>query len=70
MNLELDLSQELRPEDKVYEHHGAKVVVDPKSEFFLYGSTVDWQTSLMKTGFKVQNPNAQTTCACGTSFSV
>jgi len=69
MNLEFDLSDQTGPDDKVYETNGVKVVVDPKSEFFLYGSTIDYQTSLMKSGFVVDNPNAKTTCSCGTSFS-
>lgn len=69
MNLEFDLGDKTAPNDKVYESNGGKVVVDPKSEFFLYGSTVDYQSSLMKSGFVVDNPNAKTTCSCGTSFS-
>ena len=69
MNLEFDLSDQMKPDDKAYESNGVKVVVDPKSEFFLYGSTVDYQSSLMKSGFVVENPNAKTTCSCGTSFS-
>ena len=69
MNLEFDLADASAPGDNVYESHGVRVVVDPKSEFFLYGSTVDYKSSLMKSGFVVDNPNAKTTCSCGTSFS-
>jgi iron-sulfur cluster assembly accessory protein len=69
MNLEFDLSDRSAQDDKIYESNGVKVVVDPKSEFFLYGSTVDYQSTLMKSGFVVDNPNAKTTCSCGTSFS-
>jgi iron-sulfur cluster assembly accessory protein len=69
MTLEFDLSDQLGPDDKAYESNGMKIVVDPKSEFFLYGSTVDYQSTLMKSGFVVDNPNAKTTCSCGTSFS-
>ena len=69
MNLEFELSDQASPTDKVYEAHGAKVVLDPKSEFFLYDSTIDYKSSLMKSGFVVDNPNAKTTCSCGTSFS-
>lgn len=69
LNLEMDLSDQLAQDDKVYESNGAKVVVDPKSEFFLFGSTVDYKSSLMQSGFVVDNPNAKATCACGTSFS-
>ena len=69
LNLEFDLSDKTSPDDKIYETNGVKVVLDPKSEFFLYGSTVDYQSTLMKSGFVVNNPNAKTTCSCGTSFS-
>ncbi len=69
LNLEMDLGDDSRPGDEVYETDGAKVVVDPKSGFFLNGSVVDYQSSLMKSGFTVKNPNAETTCSCGKSFS-
>lgn len=70
LNLEFQLTDEKGDDDKVYESHGGKVVVDPKSEFFLFGSVVDYQSSLMKSGFVIKNPNAASTCGCGTSFSV
>lgn len=70
LNLEFKLTDEKDAEDKVYEAHGARVVVDPKSEFFLFGSVVDYESSLMKSGFILKNPNATSTCGCGTSFSV
>ena len=70
MSLEFQITGEKVAEDKVYEDHGARVVIDPKSEFFLFGSIVDWESSLMKSGFTVKNPNATSTCGCGTSFSV
>ncbi|MDX1535138.1 MAG: iron-sulfur cluster insertion protein ErpA [Thermoplasmata archaeon] len=54
--------------DRVYETNGVKVVVDEFSEPYVKGMTVDWQESLMGTGFVVNNPNAQSTCACGSSF--
>jgi len=69
LNLEFDLSDKASPDEKIYETHGGKVILDPKSEFFLYDSTIDYQSSLMKSGFVVNNPNAKTTCSCGTSFS-
>lgn len=69
MNLEFEISDATSQDDKVYEGHGSKVVVDPKSEFFLYGSLVDYESSLMKSGFVIKNPNAKETCSCGTSFS-
>lgn len=54
--------------DLVVESNGVKILVDEFSKDYLKGMTVDWQESLMGTGFVVNNPNAQSTCACGSSF--
>ena len=56
--------------DKVYEAEGARLAVDAKAAFFVNGSQVDWHQTLMESGFKVKNPNAASTCSCGTSFGV
>ena len=58
-----------RPTDKVFEFDGVKVVVDPKSLLYLHGMTLDYKESLMYSGFVFENPNAQKSCGCGTSFS-
>ncbi|MGO9835425.1 MAG: HesB/IscA family protein [Polyangiaceae bacterium] len=47
-----------------------RVVVDPKSLLYLNGAVLDWEQTLMRQGFKFVNPNEQTGCGCGTSFSV
>ena len=49
---------------------GAKVFVDRKSYEFLKGTTLDYDTSLVSKGFIFNNPNAKSSCGCGTSFSV
>ena len=49
---------------------GAKVFVDRKSYEFIKGTTLDYDTSLVSRGFVFSNPNAKSTCGCGTSFSV
>lgn len=59
-----------RPTDQIFGADGAKVMIDPKSLAFLDGLTLDYQESLMQSGFVINNPNAQKTCSCGTSFSV
>ena len=56
--------------DKVIEAYGAKVVVDPKSLLYLGGSVLDWQETLMKSGFVLKNPHEVKSCSCGESFSV
>jgi iron-sulfur cluster assembly protein len=49
---------------------GARIFVDPKSHRFLEGTTLDYDTSLVSKGFIFHNPNAKSSCGCGTSFSV
>ena len=49
---------------------GSHVYVDPKSFRFLDGTTLDYDTSLVSKGFIFNNPNAKSSCGCGTSFSV
>lgn len=58
-----------RATDQVYEYGDVSVFVDPKSAKFLDGMTLDWQDSLMQSGFVFQNPNAKKSCGCGTSFA-
>jgi iron-sulfur cluster assembly protein len=63
--------REARAGDEVIEGpEGAKIFVDKKSLLFLKGTTLDYDTSLMSKGFVFQNPNAKTSCSCGTSFTV
>ena len=58
-----------RPTDKVFDYDGVKIFVDPKSLLYLDGMTLDYQESLMQSGFVFENPNAKKACGCGTSFS-
>jgi len=58
-----------RPNDKVIEKDGVKIFVDPKSLLYLNGMILDYQESLMQSGFVFDNPNAKKACGCGTSFS-
>ena len=56
--------------DKVFESHGAKIIVDSKSLLYLIGMTLDYEGGLNGKGFIFSNPNAKDKCSCGTSFSV
>jgi iron-sulfur cluster assembly protein len=61
--------------DRVFEHVASdgtnvRVVVDPKSLVYLNGTTLEWEQTLMRQGFKFANPNEKSGCGCGTSFSV
>jgi iron-sulfur cluster assembly protein len=65
----LDVEARPRDSDHVIDAHGVKVFVDPKSLLFLGGSTLDFVTGLMESGFKFVNPKAGKGCGCGESFS-
>ena len=66
----LDLTESQKDSDEVFEQHGIKVIVDPKSLLYLNGTTVDFKDEIMGRGFVFQNPNATTSCGCGSSFAV
>src|SRR5205809_3393286 len=58
-----------RTGDEVFEGpEGAKIYVDKKSLLFLNGTVLDYDTNLISQGFVFNNPNAKTTCGCGSSF--
>ena len=69
MSYEFVFADKAEPGDKVFEADGAKLAVEAKALFFVNGSVVDWHQTLMESGFKVRNPNATSSCSCGTSFS-
>jgi iron-sulfur cluster assembly accessory protein len=67
---EFSMSSELDREDLEFTHAGARVLVDATSLPFLKGSTLDYVDDLMGQSFRVQNPQAKSSCGCGTSFSL
>jgi len=62
------LEAEPRPYDQVIENDGVKVFIDPTSMMYLSDAVIDYEDSIMGGGFKIDNPNAVSTCGCGTSF--
>lgn len=56
--------------DLIVENQGVKLVIDPMSLQYLIGGTVDYTEGLEGSRFTVNNPNASTTCGCGSSFSI
>jgi iron-sulfur cluster assembly accessory protein len=62
------LEGNVREQDISFDCNGVKVVVDEISINYLNGATVDYVDSLMGTGFKIDNPNAISSCGCGSSF--
>ena len=61
--------KEPRSTDKVFEQHGVKLVVDPKSLVYFQGTELDFVKSMMGHGFKFNNPNAKGSCGCGESVN-
>lgn len=57
-------------DDTIIAKDGIKVLVDALSQQYLMGATIDYVENLQGAHFVVQNPNANTTCGCGSSFSV
>lgn len=66
----LDLTEAQKETDEVFDQHGIKLVCDPKSYLYLNGTTIDFKDEIMGRGFVFQNPNASSSCGCGSSFSV
>ena len=56
--------------DSTVDNNGVRLVVDPMSYQYLIGATVDYLEDLQGSRFIIHNPNAKTTCGCGSSFSV
>ncbi|MCP1315472.1 MULTISPECIES: iron-sulfur cluster insertion protein ErpA [unclassified Halomonas] len=65
-----DFAESVADDDTLIEFGDATLVVDPLSYQYLVGSTIDFEEGLAGARFRVQNPNATTTCGCGASFMV
>ncbi len=70
LSYQFGFSDATGPKDKIIEQFGVKVSVDPRTLLYVAGSELDYEETLMKSGFKVKNPNATVSCSCGESFSV
>jgi len=62
--------EDVAEDDTVVENSGVTLVVDPMSFQYLAGAEVDYKEGLQGSQFSVRNPNATTTCGCGSSFSI
>ncbi|MCE9589939.1 MAG: iron-sulfur cluster insertion protein ErpA [Planctomycetes bacterium] len=65
----LDLTEQERETDEKFEKNGVTIVCDPKSYLYLNGVTIDFKDEVMGRGFVFSNPNATSSCGCGSSFS-
>jgi len=66
----IEFVDELDDDDQVFDDHGVKVIIDPKSLIYLDGTEVDFAREGLNEGFKFNNPNAANECGCGESFTV
>ena len=66
----LEFADVLEPDDQVFDSHGIKVIVDPKSLVYIDGTQLDYTREGIQEGFKFNNPNEKDHCGCGKSFSV
>ena len=65
----MDFENAAKDGDMSFEQEGITVYLDPMSSMYLQGVTIDYVVGLQGAGFKFSNPNARTTCGCGSSFS-
>ena len=65
-----ELEAQKEENDYTFDIHNVRIFLDPKSALYLAGTEIDYTETLMESGFKINNPNAASTCGCGTSFSV
>ena len=66
----LEYVDEVQPDDVVFEDHGIKVLIDPKSLAYIDGTELDFVREGLNEGFKFNNPNVKNECGCGESFNV
>ena len=69
LSYEMFFDTEIAADDVKADFDGVGVVVDPSSATYLVGATLDYKDGLQEAGFSIDNPNAQRTCGCGSSFS-
>ncbi|HFC8512120.1 MULTISPECIES: iron-sulfur cluster assembly protein IscA [Neisseria] len=70
MAYNLEFVDEVNEDDLIFEEHGARVYIDPKSLVYLDGTQVDYTKEGLQEGFKFENPNVKDSCGCGESFHV
>lgn len=69
MEYTMELAQAAEPMDEVVEQDGARVMIAPMAQMFLFGTEIDYQSTLLEQGFKFNNPNVAEACGCGESVS-
>ena len=68
MEYTMEYVDEISDNDEIVELDGAKVVIAPTAQMFLFGTEIDYESGLLESGFKFNNPNVSETCGCGESI--
>ncbi|MGX9354487.1 HesB/IscA family protein [Roseobacteraceae bacterium S113] len=68
MEYTMDYVNEIAEHDEVVEQDGARVAIAPMAQMFLFGTEIDYEVSLLESGFKFNNPNVTDACGCGESI--
>jgi iron-sulfur cluster assembly protein len=68
MEYTMDYATEIDPLDEVVEEDGARVMIAPMAQMFLFGTEIDYEVGLLESGFKFRNPNVVDACGCGESI--
>lgn len=69
MEYTMEYVSEVDPNDEVVEQNGARVMIAPMAQMFLFGTEIDYEVSLLEASFKFNNPNVTDACGCGESIS-
>ena len=67
MEYTLEFVESVNDSDEIIEKDGAKLIIAPMAQMFLFGSEIDYEAGLLESGFKFKNPNVTETCGCGES---
>ncbi|WP_224823479.1 iron-sulfur cluster assembly accessory protein [Cognatishimia sp. MH4019] len=68
MEYTMDYVTEVDPLDEIVQKDGARVMIAPMAQMFLFGTEIDYEVSLLEAGFKFRNPNVTEACGCGESI--
>ena len=68
MEYTMDYVSEIDPNDELVELDGARVMIAPMAQMFLFGTEIDYEVSLLESGFRFNNPNVTEACGCGESI--
>ncbi len=68
MEYTMEYVDEIDPNDEVVEQDGARVMIAPMAQMFLFGTQIDYEVGLLESGFRFNNPNVTEACGCGESI--